>query len=83
MGLYMVVLCAAGLGPSAIINMRDRVRVELPHKMKEREDELKSDVLQGLTDTYSAKYFPQIHRNIAPDPPRPLLAAASASQPSN
>lgn len=54
MGLSMVVLCAAGLGPSAIIGMRDRIRVDLPCAMKEREDELKSDVLQGLTDTYSA-----------------------------
>lgn len=53
-GLSIVVLYTAGLGLSAIIGMRDYIQVDLPYIIKEREDELKSDVLQGLTDTYSA-----------------------------
>lgn len=55
MGLSIVVLCAAGLGPSKIRSLRDRVQVDLPHELKKREDELKSDVLKTLTDTYSAQ----------------------------
>jgi hypothetical protein len=54
-GLSKVVLCAAGLGPSAVANMRDRVRVGLPFKMKEREEEFENDVLQSLADVYFAK----------------------------
>jgi hypothetical protein len=44
-GLSKVVLCAAGLGPSAISGMKDRVRVDLPFKMKERENEFENGVL--------------------------------------
>ncbi|KAL9107894.1 MAG: hypothetical protein Q9187_008366, partial [Circinaria calcarea] len=55
MGFSKVVLCAASLGPSAVANMRDRVRVELPFLMKEREDAFENGVLQGLADTYSAQ----------------------------
>lgn len=55
LGLSMVVLCAVGLGPSAVSGMRDRVRVDLPFKVKEREDEFKNDILQSLADAFSAK----------------------------
>ncbi len=54
-GLSKVVLCAAGLGPSAVAGMRDRVRVDLPHAMKEREDAFENDILEGLANAYSAK----------------------------
>ena len=54
-GHSMVVLCAVGLGPSAVSAMRDRVRVGLPHAMKEREDAFKRDILNGLANTYSKK----------------------------
>lgn len=45
LGLFMVVLCAVELGPSAVSGMRDRVRVDLPFKVKKREDEFKNDIL--------------------------------------
>ncbi len=54
-GHSMVVLCAVGLGPSAVSAMRDRVRVGLPHAMKEREYAFKRDILNGLANTYSKK----------------------------
>lgn len=55
LGPSMVVLCAVGLGLSAVAAMRDRVRVGLPHAMKEREDAFKRDILDGLANTYSTK----------------------------
>lgn len=54
-GLSKVVLCAAGLGPSAVANMRDRVRVDLPFKIREREDAFESEIPQSLANAYSAK----------------------------
>lgn len=54
-GHSMVVLCAVGLGLSAVSAMRDRVRVGLPHAMKEREYAFKRDILNGLANTYSKK----------------------------
>lgn len=53
MGLSKVVLCAAGLGPSAVAAMRDRVRVDLPFKMKEREKALENNILQSLAESYA------------------------------
>jgi hypothetical protein len=50
-----VVLCAVGLGPAAVANMRDRVRVDLPFKMKEQWDEFENSVLQCHADDYHAK----------------------------
>lgn len=35
--------------------MRDRVRVDLPFKMKERENTFKNGVLQSYVDGFSAK----------------------------
>jgi hypothetical protein len=55
LGLSGVVLCAAGLGPAAVANMRDRVRVDLPFKMKERGNAFKNGILQSLADGYSAR----------------------------
>ena len=48
MNLSMVVLCAAGFGPSAVAAMRDRVRVDLPFHIKEREGAMQKGVLQSL-----------------------------------
>ena len=45
-----VVLCAAGLGPSAISNMRDEERVYLPSKLNEQWNELELDVFQNIAD---------------------------------
>lgn len=55
LGLSKVVLCAAGLGPSAVAGMKDRFRVDLPFMMKEREDEFRSGVLDSIANTYSAQ----------------------------
>jgi hypothetical protein len=38
-----------------VANMRDRVRVDLPFKMKKRENAFKNGILQSLADGYSAK----------------------------
>ncbi len=54
-GLSKVVLCAAGLGPSAVAAMKDRVRVDLPFNMKEQEKALENSILQSLAETYSAQ----------------------------
>ncbi|KAJ5789056.1 uncharacterized protein N7518_006067 [Penicillium psychrosexuale] len=45
-----VVLCAAGLGPFAIANMRDEERVYLPSKLSEKWNELELDVFEKLAD---------------------------------
>jgi hypothetical protein len=55
LGRDKVVLCAAILGPSSVAGMRDRVRVELPHRMKERSEEFHCGVLQSLGDIYFAR----------------------------
>ena len=44
-----VALCAAGLGPSAVANMKDRDRVDLPFALKKREDVLRSEHLRRIT----------------------------------
>jgi len=53
-GPQMVVLCAVGLGQSAVGGMRDRVQLEFLAEIKEREEALKSAVLQKLVDECSA-----------------------------
>ena len=55
MGLSKVVLCAAALGPSAVAAMRDRVRVDLPFNMKERENDFENSILQSLAETYTTQ----------------------------
>lgn len=45
-----VVLCAAGLGSSAIANMRDEERVFLPYQLGEAWNELETDVFKNLAD---------------------------------
>jgi hypothetical protein len=61
MGLPMVVLCAACLGPSAIASMKDRDRVELPSKMEDAKSQLGNVVLQQLAEYYSSKGSFLIH----------------------
>jgi hypothetical protein len=53
LGNSAVVLSAVGLGQSAIANTKDRVRVDLPFALKERQDDIVNDVLQGLADSYA------------------------------
>jgi len=47
-----VALCAVGLGQSAIANMKDRARVDLPFNLKQREDITQNDHLRRVTDFY-------------------------------
>ena len=48
-GLSKVVLSAAGLGPSAVAGMRNRVRADLQLAIRE------NDILQSLANAYSVK----------------------------
>lgn len=52
-GPQLVVLCAVGLGQSAIGGMTDRVRLEFLEVIKEQEEALKSAILQKLANEYS------------------------------
>lgn len=52
-GPQLVLLCAVGLGQSAIGGMTDRVRLEFLEAIKEQEEALKSAILQKLGDKYS------------------------------
>ncbi|KAK4067047.1 hypothetical protein Purlil1_13940 [Purpureocillium lilacinum] len=47
-GPYGVVICAAALGISAVANMKDRMRVEIPTRMKEREEELSHNTVRHM-----------------------------------
>ena len=55
LGLSKVVLLAAGLGLSAIVNAKDRFRVDLPFALKEQEKEFENGILHSIADSYSAK----------------------------
>lgn len=55
LGLNGVVLCAVGLGMSAVVSMGDRFRVDLPHMLQKREEEIAQDDLQSIANTYAAK----------------------------
>ncbi|OAA71746.1 hypothetical protein LEL_08981 [Akanthomyces lecanii RCEF 1005] len=46
-----VVLCAAALGVSRVASWRDRMRVDLPIRIKEREGELMSQKLEVIANT--------------------------------
>jgi len=52
-GPQLVVLCAVGLGQSAIGGMTDRVRLEFLEAIKKKEQVLKSAILQKLADECS------------------------------
>ena len=47
-----VILCAVGLGPSAVVNLKDRCRVELPSKICEIRSQLESHTLGVLRARY-------------------------------
>lgn len=55
MGPAGVVISAAGLGVSAVAGMRDRLRVDLPVKMKERERQFAKTELETIACIFSAK----------------------------
>jgi hypothetical protein len=48
-----VVLCAAGLGPSAIANMKDCDRVYLSASLKERWNQFDTNIFQNMADNVS------------------------------
>ncbi|KAK3387757.1 hypothetical protein B0H63DRAFT_470858, partial [Podospora didyma] len=50
-----VVLCAVGLGVSAVTSMGDKLRVDLPHVLKRREGEIAWADLQNIANTYSTE----------------------------
>lgn len=67
--LSNVALCAAGLGPSAVYAMKDRVRIDLPFQMKQRETEFEYAILEDLTGVYSSSgssilYSPITHSQL-------------------
>ena len=55
LGPSMVVLCAAGLGSSAVCNLKDRLRVALLSQMKKEGGGLQGAVLDSLGKAYSEK----------------------------
>lgn len=54
-GLYSVVISAAGLGISVVLRMKDLVRLEVPSKLKESENDIRCTVLENITDKFSSK----------------------------
>jgi len=52
-GLEMVVLCTVGLGQSTVGNMKDRLRLDLPLAIKNRDRVLTCSVLRDLVEEYS------------------------------
>ena len=54
LGLYGVVLCAAS-GPTSLLSLKDRDRVELAERMEERKDQIVKEQLQALADKYTGK----------------------------
>ncbi|EFY96515.1 hypothetical protein X797_008752 [Metarhizium robertsii] len=70
MGPAGVVISAAGLGVSAVAGMRDRLRVDLPVKMKEREREFAKTELETIACIFSAKTrWLQVPHNVENLPP--------------
>ena len=57
-GPQMIVLCAVGLGQSALGSMRDRVRLEFLEEIKKRGESLRCAVLQRLVEEHYAKCLP-------------------------
>jgi hypothetical protein len=48
----MVVLSAAALGLSAVSNMKERLRLDLPYEIDKIKEELLSPTLRDLADTF-------------------------------
>ncbi|KAK4065949.1 hypothetical protein Purlil1_13988 [Purpureocillium lilacinum] len=53
-GPYGVVICAAALGISAVVSMKDRMRVEIPTRMKEREKELSHNTVRHMASKFAS-----------------------------
>jgi hypothetical protein len=51
-GPQMVVLCAVGLGRTAVKGMKDRVRVDLPFELKDHAASLESTIIQSIVDKH-------------------------------
>ncbi|OAF61157.2 hypothetical protein VC83_02518 [Pseudogymnoascus destructans] len=54
-GVQAIVLSAVGLGQSAVANMREKERLQLPSEIKKRGEALESPLFQELAGIYSAK----------------------------
>ena len=54
-GVQAIVLCAVGLGQSAVANMRDKERLQLLSEIKKRGKALKSPLFQNLAMIHSAE----------------------------
>ena len=54
-GVQAIVLCAVGLGQSAVANMRDKERLQLLSEIKKRGKALKSTLFQNLAKIHSAE----------------------------
>lgn len=51
-GPQIVVLCAVGLGRTAVKAMKDRVRVDLPFELKDQATSLESAIIQSIVDKH-------------------------------
>lgn len=54
-GLQMVILCAVGIGRSAVSTMRDKVRVDLPFELKDQCSNLEFGIIQRIAEDSTAK----------------------------
>lgn len=54
-GLAYVILCAAGLGKSAIAGLKDRVRVDLPIEIEKQKGDLAQPVLDKIASDHASK----------------------------
>ncbi|MCJ1473156.1 hypothetical protein MMC13_001807 [Lambiella insularis] len=54
-GLQAVVLCAVGLGQSAVANMRERLKIDFVSAVKAQKEALSCAILEKLVEEYAAK----------------------------
>lgn len=54
-GLQAVVLCAVGLGQSAVANMRERLKIDLVAAVKAQKEVLSCAILEKLVEKYSTE----------------------------
>ena len=50
-----MIISAAGLGISVVLRMKDLVRLEVPAKLKESENDIRCTVLENITDRFSSE----------------------------
>jgi hypothetical protein len=64
-GRSMVVLSAAALGLSAVSNMKERLRLDLPYEIDKIKEELLSPTLRDLADTFPRGLLLWVLRNLS------------------